>query len=173
MENKNVLDVLAEAAREHTGSGTTVPEVAAVCDAWESYCRSNAAVEFGSKLVKELDPEVAKMVWAKLSTSDIADACVAYWAGKDIPCPINQSHTEAAMPYAIGRWQNKAGGLGCLLTRSSLVKQKVVKYLKKKATTNPTWFVMEYLPGAASASSVASLTSQELVNYLVLLNLAK
>ena len=67
-KNVNVLDVLAEAAREHTGE-VEIPEVAVVCDAWDAYCRSHAsAVSFGSKVVKDLDPEVARMVWDKIPT---------------------------------------------------------------------------------------------------------
>ena len=171
MEKTNILDTLVEAARKHAGSN--IPEAAVVCDAWTSYCRSNAAVNFGSKLVKELDPEISRMVWDKIPTSVIAEACTAYWAGHDIPCPINHSHTEAAMPYAIGRTQRKLGGVTAMLMRIGGVKQKVVDYLHEKALTNTTEFVLEYLPGAASASAVAELTSQELVNYLVLLYLAK
>ena len=170
MEKANILDTLVEAARKHAGN---IPEVAVVCDAWTSYCRSNAAVNFGSKLVKELDQEIARMVWDKIPTSAIAEACTAYWAGHAIPCPINHSHIEAAMPYAIGRTQRKLGGVTTMLMRIGVVKQKVVDYLHEKAFNSPTEFVLEYLPGAASMSAVAELTSQELVNYLVLLHLAK
>jgi hypothetical protein len=167
------MDVLAEAAREHTGE-IEVPEVAVVCDAWDSYCRSNAsAVSFGSKVVKELDQEVARMVWDKLSTSTISEACVAYWAGHDMPCPINNTHTAAAMPYAVGRVQHKLGGIVTMLMKIGAVEKKVIKHLRKKAVTNPTEFVMTYLPGAASMKTVAELTSPELVNYLVLLHLSK
>lgn len=170
MEKASILDTLVEAARKHAGN---IPEVAVVCDAWTSYCRSNAAVNFGSKLVKELDPEIARMVWDKIPTSAIAEACTAYWAGHDISCPINHSHIEAAMPYAIGRTQRKLGGVGRLLMRVDIVEKKVLNYLHEKSIANPTEFVLEYLPGAASASAVAEFTSQELVNYLVLLHLAK
>lgn len=170
-KNNNVLDALAAAAREHTGG--EVPEVAIACDAWESYCRNHSSVSFGSKLVKELDPELSKMVWDKIPTSTIAEAVTAYWAGNNITCPINNVHTEAALPYAIGRSRGKFGGLFRLLMSSEAIERKVIKHLREKATTNPTWFVLEYLPGAASASAVAELTSQELVNYLVLLHLSK
>lgn len=171
MEKANILDTLVEAARKHAGDN--IPEVAVVCDAWTSYCRSNTAVNFGSKLVKELDQEIARMVWDKIPTSAIAEACTAYWAGHDIPCPINHSHIEAAMPYAIGRTQRKLCGVGRLLMRVDIVEKKVLNYLHEKSIANPTEFVLEYLPGAASASAVAEFTSQELVNYLVLLHLAK
>lgn len=171
MDNKNILDALAEAAREHTGA--KAPEVASVCDAWTSYCRNNSAVNFGAKIVKDLDPEVARMVWDKIPAAEIAEACLAYWAGHDLPCPINNVHTEAALPYAIGRARGKFGGLFRLLMSNGTIERKVVKHLREKAITNPTEFVMEYLPGCASASTVAELTNQELVNYLVLLYLSK
>lgn len=170
----NVLDTLAASAREHTGSGTVVPEVATACDAWTSYCKSNNRVNFNDKIVKELDIEVARMVWDKIPASTIAEACSAYWAGHDTPCPVTNVHAEAAMPYAIGRLQNKMSGLfGLLLRSDTIIKRQAVKRLKEKAAANPVRFVLTYLPGAASMTAVASLTSQDMVNYLVLLHLNK